>query len=202
MSKHKLDLNHSKACATCGTVFYRDKRCTWKWWNAARFCSRPCSSKEWSKIAQTKTPDLETAFYKSTIVSGKENCWKSTACVDKDGYPLISFQAKQFRANRVAIIISGRDLKENEQACHTCGNSWCVNPDHIYAGTAKQNTQDKVKHGTHLQGEKCHMAKLKADDILEIRNSNLKIKDLAKLYNVSHGNISMIKSGKTWRHVK
>jgi len=31
--------------------------------------------------------------------------------------------------------------------CHTCDNSICVNPEHLWIGTAKQNTADSIRKG-------------------------------------------------------
>lgn len=31
--------------------------------------------------------------------------------------------------------------------CHSCGNSRCVRPDHLYAGTHQQNMLDRERHG-------------------------------------------------------
>lgn len=37
---------------------------------------------------------------------------------------------------------------------HKCGNASCVNPDHLYIGNNKQNTEDSVRDGTHFCSSK------------------------------------------------
>jgi len=56
--------------------------------------------------------------------------------------------------------------------CHTCGNSYCINPKHLYSGDGKHNSanRDKIPHGIH--GEQCHLAKL----------TNWQVKRIVKLH--------------------
>lgn len=37
---------------------------------------------------------------------------------------------------------------------HTCDNPWCVNGDHIFEGTAQDNTADMIAKGRHVSGFK------------------------------------------------
>jgi hypothetical protein len=43
-------------------------------------------------------------------------------------------------------LFKGR-LKKGLRVCHTCDHPPCVNPSHLFAGTAKDNTQDMIKKG-------------------------------------------------------
>ena len=52
------------------------------------------------------------------------------------------------------------------------------------------------------QGEKHPKAKLTEEQVKEIRTSNLKAKELAKIYGVARRNIYAIRNGKSWKHVK
>lgn len=196
-----LDYSHSKACDYCGATFYRDKRCTWKWWASARFCSRECTGKYQSQEYALNGPTLEEAFYSKVERGGPDECWRWSGYTDKDGYALVCHRATLHRAPRVAIWVSGRTLGDDEQACHSCGNFWCVNPAHIYPGTAKQNNSDKIKHGTHLVGEQCHTAKLTEKQVLHIRASGKSEADLAQEFCVTRGAIEAIRSRRTWKHL-
>jgi len=202
MTNKPLDLTQSKSCNHCGSVFYRDKRCTWDWWSKAKFCSRQCSARHGGTLWHERIPDLKTAFYRKANIKPENQCWTWSGCSDKDGYPIVTFKGKSIRANRAAIVLSGRIIQDDEYACHTCGNQWCVNPSHIYPGSPKENSADKFLHGTQPLGEKCAAAKLTADKVVEIRKSRMSQQCLAEIYGVTRSNISMIKSRKTWRHVK
>jgi hypothetical protein len=41
----------------------------------------------------------------------------------------------------------GRPVKDGYDACHTCDNGRCINPEHIYEGTRSQNLRDAHRRG-------------------------------------------------------
>ncbi len=56
-------------------------------------------------------------------------------------------------ANNVALeIVLGRPLKPQHGALHTCDNTKCVNPNHLYEGTPRQNSADMVARGRQSRG--------------------------------------------------
>lgn len=52
-----------------------------------------------------------------------------------------------------------------------------------------------------LKGERHSQAKLTKNQVLEIRNSTSKAKEIAALYGVSIGHIRGIKAGRSWKHI-
>jgi hypothetical protein len=91
------------------------------------------------------------------------------------------------------------------ESCHSCGNGsgGCANPIHLRWGTHADNEGDKVAHGTDNAGSRHGCSKLSEDDVLAIKDSAKTLSGVsaAKLYGVSKATVSMIRSGKTWRHV-
>lgn len=70
----------------------------------------------------------------------------------------------------------GRDLLPHEFALHTCDNPLCINVEHLYVGTAKDNMRDCLSRGrakggriTPLFGEANPVSKLTDDQAREIR---------------------------------
>jgi hypothetical protein len=88
-------------------------------------------------------------------------------------------------------------------AAHSCGNGHlgCCNKRHLRWATPTENSGDTVTHGTRVNGERLHSAKLTDETVRAIRASNEPQKVLAKRYGVTQSNISFIRSGKTWGHV-
>lgn len=68
-------------------------------------------------------------------------------------------------------------------------------------GTFKDNTADAIQHGTLCVGSRNHLSKLTEQDVLTTRSMSGTNIEIAKLFNVSEGNISMIKNFVTWKHV-
>lgn len=44
--------------------------------------------------------------------------------------------------HRVSFILKNKEIKEGLYICHKCNNKKCINPDHLYEGTAKDNSRD------------------------------------------------------------
>lgn len=71
---------------------------------------------------------------------------------DKDGYPQYVLgnkeNAKCYRLHRLILARkSDKAYEELNLACHTCDNPSCINPDHIFEGTYKDNNRDSASKG-------------------------------------------------------
>ena len=87
---------------------------------------------------------------------------------------------------------------------HMDGNTLNNTSANLQWGTHIENELDKFRHGTVARGEKHGSSKLKKSDIRVIRNAleNGETQaSLARLFGISSGHISEIKSRKKWSHV-
>lgn len=189
-----------KNCAHCGKEFSKDPRNTWKYWHRAKYCSQSCAGDAWRDRAAKNRRPIQEVFEQWFVK--EDGCWEWLGAKDRDGYGAFSYAGRTQKAHRMAIKLSGREIPPGMFACHRCHNPSCVNPDHLYAGTPQQNVMDTVRAKRNRRGEQCHMAKLTADAVREIRSSDKSAKDLATKFGVSVGAIRMVRLGKTWRHVK
>ncbi len=73
------------------------------------------------------------------------SCWVWKG-VQIKGYGVIFFK-KSIKAHRFSFLIHHGELKNEMLICHKCDNPICVNPDHLYQGTPKDNHNDMVKRG-------------------------------------------------------
>ena len=64
-----------------------------------------------------------------------------------NGYQRISYEGKRWLAHRLAWVLSGRDLPAGMQLCHKCDVRSCVNIDHLFLGTAADNSRDCSRKG-------------------------------------------------------
>lgn len=146
-----------------------------------------------------------------------ETCWLSKYAIEKTGYTYILINHKHVGFHRLMLFWSDQsktaELADGKkwQTCHTCRHRHCVNPAHLYWGTAKDNSDDRVKDGTNMIGSKNAQSKLTETQILEIRakyskrknhnDSEISASTLAKEYGVDKSTIRMIVCGKRWTHI-
>lgn len=185
-----------KPCAQCGEPFTRDPRNTRAYFSRAKYCSQKCAGLANSAHRASIRPSMQDAFDK--WVEKSESCWEWRGARDRDGYGLFSYARKSYRAPVVALRLSGTEVAKGFYACHHCDNPACVRPDHLYAGTPKENSADAAKRGRTRPGKR---AKLSPSDVVAIRQSTGTHGEIAARYNVSRAAVSMIIERKTWRNI-
>lgn len=117
------------------------------------------------------------------------------------GYGYFGIDYKTYRINRVSYELYKGDIPKGLQVCHTCDNRLCVNPDHLFLGTSKDNVNDMMKKGRHKPnyGEKNGRAKLSNKQVDEIKTiyslGGVKQSELASKFGVSRCLIGFIING-------
>lgn len=110
------------------------------------------------------------------------------------------------KAHRVVYRMFGLvPLEPGQYVLHSCDNPWCVNIEHLRAGSAKDNMDDKYARGreNHPKGMSHPSAKLTEDIVRWLRSENPVItRDLAESLGVHRQVLFHAKWGKTWKHVK
>ena len=56
---------------------------------------------------------------------------------------------KRWRASRLVWHVVKGPVPEGLYVLHQCDNELCINPEHLFLGTLKDNTQDMMKKGRH-----------------------------------------------------
>lgn len=97
---------------------------------------------------------------------------------------------------------------EGYQTCHNNGDKENNLIPNIRWDTPYNNTQDKIKHATNFikaRGIKSGMAKLNELQVRIIKHllkeGKLSQREIAEIFGVSCGTISLINNNKTWKHV-
>jgi hypothetical protein len=83
------------------------------------------------------------------------------------------------------------------QVCHRCDNPLCVNPDHLFIGTASDNMLDMVRKGRHPHVTN-YRRKLSIEQVVAIRASNETAVSLSLQYGVDTASIQGIRKGRSW----
>lgn len=146
-------------------------------------------------------PELERRFWDR--VERSEGCWRWTGHIATNGYGRFTFRGRSHSATRLALLTAGVVVPAGRDACHTCDNRWCVNRDHLYVGTRRQNMADCTLRGRHNKprGETHWRARLSAADVAAIRarrRSGETVTALGRAFGVHHATISRVARG-IWR---
>ena len=85
-------------------------------------------------------------------INKTNGCWLWTSSKNKDGYGVFTFNYKFWYAHRFSYFIHNKEYDPDKWVLHKCAISGCVNPAHLYQGTALENNRDTVKHGRYKNG--------------------------------------------------
>lgn len=108
-------------------------------------------------------------------------------------------------AHRLSYELHKGLIPKGMCVCHTCDIPSCVNPDHLWLGSIKENNQDMVNKNRHSlkKGMRLH-SKLSEEQVRDIRlqiKNGVTMVDISKQYNVSDRTINDINSGKLWASI-
>lgn len=90
---------------------------------------------------------LERFFAKIDFGPHTSGCHIWIGGKNQQNYGQFNAGGKQFRAHRFCYLTFIGPIPEGMFVCHSCDNPPCVNPDHLWIGTAKDNSDDKFKKG-------------------------------------------------------
>lgn len=178
------------------------------------YCSNKCSSsihnnKRHRSIPHYELNDKQNLERLSNLLNKNtkktDGCWLWTSSRSKHGYGHLRWKNKYISAHRASYMLFHGEIQKNLVVCHKCDNPPCVNPDHLFIGTRKDNMQDMIKKGrAHFVAQYNHPMKKINFDIAEkirmlIKNKEKSICEISKEFNLSKDYIYNIKNNKVWK---
>ena len=135
-------------------------------------------------------------------------------------YGILLYDGNKWSAHRLAYFLSHGTIPPGMYVCHTCDRTRCINPAHLFLGTAADNARDGHAKGrypvgknhpartmpqTRPRGNNHWAAKLDAKQVREIRSLSQRGwegKSLASVYGVGRTQISRIINHQSWAHIE
>lgn len=152
-----------------------------------------------------RRPNTADDFWDRVAIKSPTDCWEWTGCILSDGYGQTRMNMKKYRTHRLAYQLTHGYISDELQVLHTCDNTKCCNPNHLWIGTTQDNTKDKITKGRarYLKGEELPQTKLTQTQVDEIRRLSSTKKytevQLSNMFKVSRGAINGIRLRKIWK---
>lgn len=148
------------------------------------------------------------------VTKTEAGCWLVPAVHD-DGYGhIVNDDGKTIGSHRASWIVHRGPIPPGMVVCHRCDVPNCVNPEHLFVGTQRDNMRDCYAKGrmtppTLLPNPPCTMgakngnAKLSEAAVSQIRErrGTVSAAVLAREFGVSKQTVYFIWQGRTWRHL-
>lgn len=141
-------------------------------------------------------------FWGKVEKGGPNECWLWTGSRTQWGYGHMGWYGKTVDAHIVSweIHFGGRNGK---YVCHSCDIRNCVNPRHLFLGTALENQRDMSLKDRSAFGERAGGVKLTYSQVCEIRRIEGRTQqEIASMYGIARSHVSRIRNRVRWERDK
>lgn len=140
---------------------------------------------------------LDTYTYKSA------SCWIWIGGLVGVGYGEVWFGGKYWASHRLSYTVYKGEIPDGMEVCHTCDNRKCINPEHLFVGTRKDNAEDMSKKGRALRGERGTNVKLTNKLVAIIRKYRGKLPQtrIAEIFSISQAQVCRVMTKRNWSHI-
>lgn len=142
--------------------------------------------------------------FMSRVSKTSDGCWAWVGAINSNGYGVFRYRGVRHYAHRASLMILTSNFDRRLQVNHKCDNPKCVNPNHLYQGTQKQNIGDMISRGRiDRRGDRAHYRKLSASQVRAIRRRDgaTSRRSLATKFGVSIFTIRDIQQRRSWEHI-
>jgi len=130
-------------------------------------------------------------------------CYLWTGAVDSGGYGQLRVGDTSRGAHRLSWENAFGEVPSGLFVCHKCDVRSCVNPGHLFLGTAGDNNKDRQEKGRTVlvRGEAHGLSRMSEEQARIAKYTTERASVLAARFGVSNFNIYNIRNGRSWRHI-
>ena len=162
------------------------------------------------KIPNGMSIEFNLNFHGYTVTEG--GCWewnggRFASLGGRPAYGALYAGGETLMAHRASYEFHVGPIPHGMFACHSCDNPPCINPEHIFLGSNRDNMVDMYGkgRGNRPLGQAVHNSKLTVADVIDIRQARnggaVSLGVLAEQYGVSKQNICHIAKYRSWKQV-
>lgn len=143
-------------------------------------------------------------FIKTDLDSG---CLVWQGSRHRQGYGQFRYLGERWLSHRVAWQLHHGDIPKGMCVLHKCDNPPCVNIDHLFIGTARDNARDRDAKGRHHNpaGEAHYRAGITEKEVIRMRalyeSGECTQKDLCEEFGITCPHVWLVVNRKSWRHI-
>lgn len=160
-------------------------------------------------MGNNKRPKLEVtkSNFESMVFFSPDGCWLWIGALTQSGYGKwpMNRTDKVRPAHRLSYTLYKGEIPEGLHVCHSCDVPCCVNPDHLWLGTNRDNTKDmdrkgrrKTLRGSHNPG--ASITENKASHIKGLLAIGIQATLVGKCLKISRSVVQNISRGMAWKH--
>ena len=181
-----------KPCAECGGPIRADGRLA--------ICRR-CRADRDARAVVARWP--ERVWSRVDSSAGPDACWPWTGSTHTNGYGQTTrpFGAS-ISAHRAVWELTKGPIPDGMYVCHRCDNPPCVNPAHLFLGTAHDNNADMHAKG---RWSRWRRGCLSPDQVRELRRlyaSGIGSTTLGRMFNMDASSALDAAKGRTFKHIE
>ena len=145
-------------------------------------------------------PNKYTRFFSKVNTHGFDPnvCWEWIGAGKGNGYGHVKTEEGPMPAHRYAHKLFIGDVPSGTDVCHTCDNRSCVNPDHLFVGTRKDNMEDCRSKGRTDGGNRKHLREAQVQEIRRRICAGHSPRKIATQMDVNYHTVTAIKRGDSY----